>query len=178
MQAAGVTGRLQPVHEIKAAAAGSGQDWRAPAAQADPRVELAAVRTGLAFERTRMSADRTLMAVMRTSLGLIGIGFAVFEYFRATGDVPGTGNAFSSTAARSVGFALVGLGLGVLGPGIMAHRLFLRRLRRRHDELTRRGLLPPELDLPGSLATTLAMLLFAVGVIAILRMVLHSGLLG
>lgn len=173
-----MAGRSDLVDEIETVQAGSRQDWRAPAAQEDPRVELAAVRTGLAFERTRMSADRTLMAVMRTSLGLIGIGFAVFEYFRATGDVPGAGTAFSSTAARNVGFALVGLGLGVLGPGIMAHRLFLRRLRRRHDELTRRGLLPPELDLPGSLATTLAMLLFAVGVIAILRMVIHSGLLG
>lgn len=173
-----MAGKRDAVDGIEAAAAGSARDWRAPAAQADPRVELAAVRTGLAFERTRMGADRTLMAVMRTSLGLIGIGFAVFEYFRATGDVVGAGNSFSATAARNVGFALVGLGLGVLGPGIMAHRLFLRRLRRRHDELTRRGLLPPELDLPGSLATTLAMLLFAVGVIAILRMVLHSGLLG
>jgi putative membrane protein len=178
MPVVGVEGRLDSVNEIETAAAGFGQDWRAPAAQADPRVELAAVRTGLAFERTRMSADRTLMAVMRTSLGLIGIGFAVFEYFRATGEMPGTGSSFSSAPARNVGFALVGLGLGVLGPSILAHRLFLRRLRQRCDELARRGLLPPELDLPGSLPTTLAVLLFAVGVIAILRMVMHSGLPG
>ena len=42
-------------------------DWRGAAALADPRVELAAIRTGLALERTRMNADRTLMAVMRTA---------------------------------------------------------------------------------------------------------------
>jgi hypothetical protein len=37
---------------------------------------------------------------------------------------------------------------------------------------------PPSLDLPGSIATTLAVLLFVIGVIAIIRMVYRAGLLG
>lgn len=153
-------------------------DWRGTAAIADPRVELAAVRTGLALERTRMSADRTLMAVMRTGLALIGIGFAIFEYFHFAGGKLVEGNVFSTEAARNIGFALVGLGLGVLGPGIVSHGIFLRRLRRQRDDLATRGLVPPALDMPGSIAAALAVVLFAVGLIAILRMIHRSGLLG
>lgn len=153
-------------------------DWRGDAASSDPRVELAAVRTGLALERTRMSADRTLMAVMRTGLGLIGIGFAMFEYFNAAGRALNTSTIFSITAARNIGFALVGLGLGVLGPGIVSHRIFLGRLRRQRDDLAARGLVPPALDVPGSVASTLAVLLFALGVAAIARMLYRAGFLG
>jgi putative membrane protein len=164
--------------EQRESGSGPAPDWRCPAAVADPRVELAAVRTGLALERTRMSADRTLMAVMRTGLALIGIGFAVFEYFHAVREALGTTRVFSLTGARNVGFSLVALGLGVLGPGIVAHRVFLRRLQRQRDDLAGRGLVPPELDLPGSIASVLAILLFALGIVAILRMALRAGLFG
>ena len=153
-------------------------DWRSDAASADPRVELAAVRTGLALERTRMSADRTLMAVMRTGLGLIGIGFAMFEYFKLDGRALDTGVVVSIPAAHNIGFALVGLGLGVLGPGIVSHRIFLRRLRSQRDDLAARGLVPPALDVPGSVASTLAVLLFVLGVAAIARMLYRAGFLG
>jgi putative membrane protein len=152
-------------------------DWRGAAALADPRVELAAVRTGLALERSRMSSDRTLMAVMRTALALIGFGFVIFEYFHFARETLGKAEMFSVTAARNLGFGLVGLGLGVLGLGIVSHEVFLRRLRRQRDALSARGLVPPALDLPGSLATLLAVLLFVIGVIAIVRMIYRSGLL-
>ena len=152
-------------------------DWRGAAALADPRVELAAVRTGLALERTRMNADRTLMAVMRTALALIGFGLLVFEYFHFARESLGKAEVFSDTAARNLGFGLVGLGLGVLGLGIVSHEGFLRRLRRQRDALASRGLTPPALDLPGSVATTLAVLLFGLGVVAIIRMVYRAGLL-
>jgi putative membrane protein len=153
-------------------------DWRSDAALADPRVELAAVRTALALERTRMSADRTLMAVMRTGLGLIGIGFAMFEYFNVVGRALNAGVVVSIPAVRNIGFALVGLGLGVLGPGIVSHHIFLGRLRRQRDALAARGLVPPALDVPGSVASTLAVVLFALGVAAIARMLYRAGFLG
>lgn len=153
-------------------------DWRGPAARADARVELAAIRTGLALERTRMGADRTLMSVMRTGLGLIGFGFAIFEYFHARGLELHENTVFSPVGARNVAFALVALGLGVLGPGIVSHRIFLRRLRRQRDALAARGLVPPALDVPGSIATTLAVLLFVLGVVVIVRMAYRAGLLG
>jgi hypothetical protein len=41
-----------------------------------------------------------------------------------------------------------------------------------------RGLLPPALDVPGSVASTLAVLLFALGVAAIARMLYRAGFLG
>jgi hypothetical protein len=84
----------------------------------------------------------------------------------------------SIAAARNIGFALVGLGLGVLGPGIVSHRIFLRRLRRQREDLATRGLVPPALDVPGSVASTLAVLLFALGVAAIARMFYRAGFLG
>lgn len=152
-------------------------DWRGAAALADPRVELAAVRTGLALERTRMNADRTLMAVMRTALALIGFGLLVFEYFHFARERLGNAEVLSDAAARNLGFGLVGLGLGVLGLGIVSHEVFLRRLRRQRDALASRGLTPPALDLPGSTATTMAVVLFVLGVAAIVRMVYRAGLL-
>ena len=153
-------------------------DWRGAAALADPRVELASVRTGLALERTRMNSDRTLMAVMRTALALIGFGFMIFEFFHYVSGTLGEGEIFPASTARNLGFALVGLGLGVLGLGIVSHGAFLRRLRQQRDALASRGLVPPALDLPGSIATTLAVLLFAIGVTAIVRMIYRAGLLG
>ena len=154
------------------------RDWRGEAAIADARVELAAVRTGLALERTRMSADRTLMAVMRTSLALIGFGFAIFEYFHMTMGMTHDFQAFPAASARNLGFLLVALGLGVLGPGIVSHATFQRRLRQQREVLAARGLVTPNLDLPGSVAATLAVLLFAVGLAAIIRMVMRAGVFG
>jgi hypothetical protein len=45
-------------------------------------------------------------------------------------------------------------------------------------ELAARGLLPPALDVPGSVASTLAVVLFALGVAAIARMLYRAGFLG
>jgi putative membrane protein len=153
------------------------RDWRGDMALVDARIELAAVRTGLALERTRLSADRTLMAVMRTALGLIGLGAAIFEYFYSSS---GSTNLSSIPikSAQNVGAALVLLGLGVLGPGILSHGVFLRRLRQQRAQLAARGLVPPRLDLPGSLANVLAVALFVIGLLAIVRMAYWLGWMG
>jgi putative membrane protein len=149
------------------------RDWRGAMAIADARIELAAVRTGLALERTRLSADRTLMAVMRTALGLIGLGAAIFEYFYSA--TPQGAGSIPVTTAQNVGAALVLLGLGVLGPGILSHAVFLRRLRNQRRLLAARGLVPPSLDLPGSVANALAVALFVIGLLAIIRMAYWLG---
>jgi putative membrane protein len=151
-------------------------DWRGPEARADPRVELAAIRTVLALERTRMSAERTLLAVMRSGIALIGIGLAVFEFVNAPLVPAGSPSPFLS--ARNVGFALVFLGLGLLGPAIAAHALFGRRLRRQWEDLAARGLAPPELDLRGSVALVLAVGFFVVGVAGAIRMAVLARLFG
>jgi putative membrane protein len=151
-------------------------DWRGPEAKADPRVELAAIRTVLALERTRMGAERTLLAVMRSGIALIGIGLAVFEFVSAP--LAPAGSAMHFLSARNVGFALVFLGLGMLGPGIVAHVLFERRLRRQWQDLAARGLAPPELDLRGSVALALAVGFFVVGLAGAIRMVVLAGLPG
>jgi putative membrane protein len=154
-----------------------GTDWRGAAATADPRVELAAIRTGLALERTRMSSDRTLMAVMRTALSLIAFGLVIFEFLHYARELFGQPELLPVPTVRKVAIALVGVGLGVLGLGIVSHAMFLRRLRRQRDQLSNRGLVPLALDLPGSIATSLAILLFIIGMVAIIRMIYRSGLL-
>lgn len=118
------------------------------------------------------------MAVMRTSLALIGFGFAIFEYFHMTMGIIHRIEVLPAAAARNLGFLLVALGLGVLGAGIVSHATFQRRLRRQREVLALRGLVTPALDLPGSVAATLAALLFAVGTAAIIRMVIRAGLFG
>lgn len=180
MQPSERTAGESPVDNARASQAGVtvATDWRGPEAKADPRVELAAIRTVLALERTRMSAERTLLAVMRSAIALIGIGLAVFEYLHAP-LLPGVeAPAASLFTARNVGFSLVFLGLGMLGPGIVAGVLFRRRLRRQWLDLAQRGLAPPELDVRGSVALVLAVGFFIIGLAGAIRMVLRAGLLG
>jgi putative membrane protein len=153
-------------------------EWRGPEARQDARVELAGVRTGLAMERTRMSSDRTLMAIMRTSLALISFGFFLFEFVDFARNRLGVSELLPQTAPRTLGMSLTGLGIGVLALGIGSHSVFLRRLAVQRRELQGRGLVPPALDLPGSLILTLAILLLISGVGAILRMAWRAGLFG
>jgi putative membrane protein len=166
------------IHADQPNEAHTASNWRGGAALADPRVELAAVRTGLAMERSRMSSHRTLMAVMRTALALIGFGFVLFEFLHYARELHGQPELLSVTTVRKAAIALVGVGLGILGLGIVSHGVFQRRLRRQRDLLSNRGLVPPALDLPGSIVTTLAILFFIIGMVAIIRMIYRSGLLG
>jgi putative membrane protein len=170
-------GRHPPHANAGAAQVEPAADWRGPEALADPRVELAAIRTALALERTRMSGERTLLAVLRSGIALIGIGLVVFEYFRAP-LLPGATGHWTLLSARNVGFALVFLGLGMLGPGIAAQVLFTRRLRRQWASLASRGLAPPELDLRGSVALVLAVGFFIIGLAGAIRMAYLAGLMG
>jgi putative membrane protein len=165
------------IHADQPNEARSESNWRGDSALADPRVELAAVRTGLAMERTRMSSHRTLMAVMRTALAMIAFGFVLFEFLHYARELLGEPELLSVSTVRKVAIALVGVGLGVLGLGIVSHGVFQHRLRLQRDLLSNRGLVPPALDLPGSIVTTLAVLFFIIGMVAIIRMIYRSGLL-
>ena len=156
----------------------SSREWQGAEVKQDARVELAGVRTGLALERTRMSSDRTLMAIMRTALSMIGFGIAMFEFVDYLRNQFGLLDALPRAAGRNVGIGLTALGIGVLALGIVSHFAFLRRLAAQRHDLQGRGLVPPALDLPGSLILAFAFLLLIGGIAAILRMAWRIGLLG
>jgi putative membrane protein len=141
----------------------------------DPRAELAAVRTGLAFERARQAADRTLMAILRTSLTLIAFGFGAFQV-AVLWVIESSMQVDPVVALRTVrvfGLALILLGVGLLAAGIVAHLVYLRRLRAHRAVLAARRIVPSPLDPPGSVILAVALLLLLLGCAAAVDMLLR-----
>ena len=137
--------------------------------------ELASRRTGMSFQRTRMSADRTLMSVIRTSLSLIGFGFTIFQIFQKLHE---TQVLKSSEAALHFGVALVLLGIAMLMVGIGYHLSFMYGLRKERAQLKADGLVHAESHFPVSLTLLVALLLLAIGFLAIVSMVFKVGPFG
>ena len=138
-------------------------------------VELSKRRTGMSFQRTRMSADRTLMSVIRTSLSLIGFGFTIYQVFEKLRE------ADILKAARSprwFGEVLVLLGIAMLVMGIGYHVAFMIGLRKERESMKRLGLVHGESQFPISLTLVTALVLLAIGVVAILSMVYGIGPFG
>ena len=147
---------------------------RVTSASSDGQIstELASRRTGMSFQRTRMSADRTLMSVMRTSLSLIGFGFTIYQVFQKAHDAQ---LIRSSGAPRTFGEALVFLGVGMLVLGIGYHIVFMMGLRKEREALKADGLIHAESQFPLSLTLLIALLLLAIGMLAIVSIVYHVG---
>ena len=139
---------------------------------AEISTELASRRTGMSFQRTRLSADRTLMSVIRTSLSLIGFGFTIFQVFHKAHEAQ---ILKSSEAPRHFGEALVWLGLAMLIVGIVYHVMFMLGLRREREMLKADGLIRAESGYPVSFTLIVAIVLLAIGVLAIASMVFGIG---
>ena len=137
--------------------------------------ELASRRTGMSFQRTRMSAERTLMSVIRTSLSLIGFGFTIFQVFRKAHEA---GMLKSGDAGHNFGIALVLLGITMLVVGIGYHVVYMLGLRRERARLKADGLIHAESQFPLSLTLMVALLLLAIGFLAIVSMVFNVGPFG
>lgn len=135
-------------------------------------VELAARRTGMSFQRTRMSADRTLMSVIRTSLSLIGFGFTIYQMFAKLYEAE---VLKSAAAPRHFGLALVLLGVTMLVVGIGYHVAFMLSLRRQREQMRLEGLVHAKSPFPVSLTLIVALLLLAIGLLAIASMVFKAG---
>ena len=139
-------------------------------------VELSSRRTGMSFQRTRLSAERTLMSVIRTSLSLIGFGFTIAQFFHR---LQGTGMLDEKSAApRDFGLALIALGIATLVLGIVGHVQFMTELRAERGHLSAEGLIHGDSRFPISATLVVAMLLFAVGLLAILSITLRVGPFG
>jgi len=144
-------------------------------AQSDPdriSVELSERRTGMSFQRTRMSADRTLMSVIRTALSLISFGFTIFQVFEKMKDA---NIVTGGHAPRNFGTTLVAIGILMLAIGIIYHVQFMLALRRTRSDMVASGLVHGQSPFPPSFTLVTAIVLLAIGVIAILSMIFRIG---
>jgi putative membrane protein len=140
---------------------------------AERSFELASRNTGLAYQRTRLAADRTLMSVIRTALSLISFGFTISEVFRNL-----NANGLIKTGAGAghhFGIALVLLGITMLVIGIVYHGQFMLALRGARNRMVADGLIRGESPFPASFTLITAIVLLAIGFVAILSMVFQIG---
>ena len=138
-------------------------------------MELSARRTGMSFQRTRMSADRTLMSVIRTSLSLISFGFTIAQVFQKLHEsavIKGAG------ASRGFGGTLVGIGILLLVGGIVYHVLYMTQLGQERTRLAQQQLIHAQSPYPFSLSLLTAVVLLALGVVALLGVSSGVGPLG
>jgi uncharacterized membrane protein YidH (DUF202 family) len=141
----------------------------------DVSTELSRRRTGMSFQRTRMSADRTLMSVMRTSLSLISFGFTIYQFFEK---LKNAGTLSAAAGSRNFGQTLVWIGIAMLVVGIVYHVMFMNGLRLTREQMKAEGLIHGESIFPPSMTLITAVLLLALGVVAILSMAFHIGPFG
>jgi putative membrane protein len=135
-------------------------------------MELSARRTGMSFQRTRMSADRTLMSVIRTSLSLISFGFTIAQGFLKLHE---TGVIKSAAAPQTFGAALVMIGILLLAGGITYQVLYMTQLRRERGDLAKQELIHAETSYPYSLSLLTAIVLFVLGIIAMVGVTFGVG---
>lgn len=140
------------------------------------RTEMSSRRTGMSFQRTRLSVERTTMSVIRTALSLIGFGFTIFQFFGHLKDSQLI--AASSHAPRNFGVALVTLGLVLLTMGLVYHVRTMLELRHERSQMKADGLVHGETAFPVSMALVTAVLLWALGVLAIAHMAFGVASLG
>jgi|GEM_PF-157180 len=128
------------------------------------RTDLSKHRTGMSIERTRFSADNTLMAVIRTSLSMIGFGFTLQQTFEKLREA---GTIHDASAPRNFGVSLIALGILVLCGGIWRHINFGVGLRHKRRVLLEEQLVSPDTEYPFSITLVAAILLLAIGLLAI-----------
>ena len=116
--------------------------------------------TKLAVDRTRLAADRTLLAWVRTATSLISFGFTIYKFFQYLREnEPAHHGAFGPRE-----FALVAISVGIVALLLATyeHRRSMQSLRAQYG------------DVPYSLATVLAALISAFGVLGLIAVIFRQ----
>lgn len=140
------------------------------------RTEMSSRRTGMSFQRTRMSAERTLMSVIRTALSLISFGFTIYQFLGHL--VAEKLVAGAPHAARNFGLALVWLGVGMTIVGITYHVQFMMGLRHERQSMCDEGLIHGKSRFPVSYTLLVAVLILALGLVALTSLTFNVGPFG
>jgi putative membrane protein len=109
--------------------------------------------TRLAYERTRVAYERTMMAWVRTGTSLITFGFSVYKFFQY--EMEGRQVGGTLIGAREFALVLICIGLGSLILGTLEHRRDLKALAASYP------------GMPPSLSTAVALLMAALGALAL-----------
>ena len=116
----------------------------------------------LAIERTRLAHERTLMAWVRTAVSLITFGFTIYKFFQYLVE-QGGGRAVEHTLGpRHYGLLMIICGLVSLALATLQNFLYMRDLRQQTERPVY------------SLATLMAAIVAALGVIALLLVYLRE----
>ena len=118
--------------------------------------------TSLAVERTRLAHERTLMAWVRTSVSLISFGFTIYKFFQYLRESAQGSPVATALNPRRFGMSMIMVGLFMLVVAAVQHRRDLKVLEARYGK----G--------PRSLATIVAILVFALGVLAFVGVLLRQ----
>jgi putative membrane protein len=118
--------------------------------------------TALAVERTRLAHERTLMAWVRTSVSLISFGFTIYKFFQYLRENAQETPVASALNPRRFGMSMIVVGLFMLVVAAVQHRRDLKVLEERYGK----G--------PRSLASIVAILVGALGILALIGVLLRQ----
>jgi putative membrane protein len=118
--------------------------------------------TALAVERTRLAHERTLMAWVRTSVSLISFGFTIYKFFQYLREGAQGSPVASALNPRRFGMSMIVVGLFMLIVATVQHRRDLMVLEARYGK----G--------PRSLASIVAILVGALGILALVGVLLRQ----
>jgi putative membrane protein len=118
--------------------------------------------SALAVERTRLAHERTLMAWVRTALSLISFGFTIYKFFEYLRENAQRNPVAGALNPRRFGMSMIVVGLFMLVVATVQHRRDLKVLDTRYGK----G--------PGSLASVVAILVGALGVLAFVGVLLRQ----
>ena len=116
--------------------------------------------TRLAADRTRLAYERTLMAWVRTSTSLIAFGFTIYQLFAYLDSQPGVRKAVLEPGV--VGIVMIVIAIVVLLLAWIQHQQGMRGLRAEYGPM------------PTSVAGIMAAVIAALGVVALLAVVLRT----
>jgi putative membrane protein len=117
--------------------------------------------TRLAVDRTRLAYERTLMAWIRTAVSMISFGFTIYKFFQfELTDRPRVPDAV--VGPRGFALILIAIGLLALLVSTIQHRHSMRAMRADYGDVV-----------PPSLATLVAGLFAALGLLALVAVILR-----
>ena len=119
------------------------------------------VATRFAMDRTRLAYERTLMAWVRTAVSMISFGFTIYKFFQFELDGRGLREG-DVLGPRRFALIMIAIGLLALLVSTIQHRQALRALRAEYAD-----------SVPLSLATLVAGLFTALGLIAFVTVILR-----
>jgi putative membrane protein len=113
----------------------------------------------LALDRTRLAHDRTLMAWVRTATSLISFGFTIYKFFQYLHEKGEASPERYLIGPREFALTMICIGLFALLIATLQHRRDMRAMREEHP------------GVPYSLATVLAALILALGILALVAVI-------